>query len=152
MTGNDTLSRRRLRSWIRLLRFTRATENHLREFLRVNYQTTLPRFDVAAALYRNSDPMRMSELSKQLLVSNGNATNVVDRLERDGLAVRVPSSDDRRSILVALTEEGKSWFEEMAVSHEAEINRLFANTGHDELNLLRDFLHRIEESSNDRNG
>ena len=46
------LSRRRLRGWLRLLRLTRQTENHLREYLRVNHATTLPRFDVMAALYR----------------------------------------------------------------------------------------------------
>ncbi len=71
MSSTDALSRRRLRTWIRLLRITRSTENHLREYLRVNYDTTLPRFDVAAALYRVGKPMKMSELSQMLLVSKG---------------------------------------------------------------------------------
>ena len=70
----DELSKRRLRAWLRLLRVTRGTENHLREFLRVNHATTLPRFDVMAALHRAGGPMKMSALSRQLLVSNGNAT------------------------------------------------------------------------------
>ena len=63
-THDTPLSQRRLRTWIRLLRLTRSTENHLREFLRVNYDTTLPRFDVAAALHREAAPMKMSELSE----------------------------------------------------------------------------------------
>ena len=45
-------SKRRLKMWIRLLGVTRAAENHLREHLRVKHETTLPRFDVMAALYR----------------------------------------------------------------------------------------------------
>ncbi len=41
-----------------------------------------------------------------LLVSNGNATTVVDRLEKDGLVRRTPSETDRRTVFVALTPEG----------------------------------------------
>ncbi len=142
MKPTDALSRRRLRTWIRLLRITHGTENHLREFLRVNHDTTLPRFDVAAALYRVGKPMKMSELSQMLLVSNGNATTVVDRLEKDGLAAREPSAEDKRVVLVGLTSAGNTWFEELADAHENEINALFTNLGHDDLSLIRDLMHR----------
>lgn len=152
MSAQTTLRRRRLRTWLRLLRVTHRTENHLREFLRVNFDTTLPRFDVAAALYRNEGPMKMSELSLQLLVSNGNATTVVERLEKDGIARRVPSEFDRRVVLVELTEAGRRWFEEVARAHEAEIDRLFASLGHDELDTIRDLLHRVEGENNDTDG
>ncbi len=138
------LSRRRLRTWIRLLRITRRTENHLREFLRVNYDTTLPRFDVAAALYRAGKPIKMSELSQMLLVSNGNATTVVDRLEKDGFAARKPSENDRRVALVGLTEAGQEWFKDLAAAHEAEISTLFADLGHDNLTVIRDMMRRLE--------
>ena len=73
----DALSKRRLKMWIRLLGVTRVAESHLREFLRVGHGTTLPRFDVMAALYRRQGGVTMSELSRLLLVSNGNATTVV---------------------------------------------------------------------------
>src|SRR5690606_31826511 len=102
--GMSELSKRRLKAWIRLLRVTRAAENRLREFLRVRHGTTLPRFDVMAALYRRREGLTMSELSRMLLVSNGNATAVVDRLEAEGLARRTPSEADRRTVFVALTE------------------------------------------------
>ena len=77
---SDPLSKRRLKIWIRLLGVTRAAESHLRGFLRVKHETTLPRFDVMAALYRRREGMTMGELSRVLLVSNGNSTTVVDRL------------------------------------------------------------------------
>lgn len=146
------LDRRRLRTWLRLLRLTRRTENHLREFLRVKFDTTLPRFDVAAALYRETGPMKMSELSQRLLVSNGNATAVVDRMERDGMAARVPSDDDRRVTLVSLTEAGRRWFEGVAAAHEAEVNTLFARLGHDELDTVRDLLRRVEGEGDGKTG
>ena len=49
---SDPASKRRLKLWVRLLAVTRRTEAELREFLRLNHATTLPRFDVMAALYR----------------------------------------------------------------------------------------------------
>ena len=83
-TASDALSKQRLRLWLHLLRTTRSIEADLREFLRVAHQTTLPRFDVMAALYRSPEPQTMTELSRHLLVSNGNITTVVDRLVMAG--------------------------------------------------------------------
>lgn len=140
-----SLSKRRLKTWIRLLGVTRAAENELREFLRVNHATTLPRFDVMAALWRRREGLTMSELSRMLLVSNGNATAVVDRLERDGLAKRTQSSVDRRTVHVALTEEGLRQFEGLAGDHEAEVDRIFANLTESDLDALTDILRRAAE-------
>ncbi len=140
---SDPLSKRRLKMWIRLLGVTRAAESHLREFLRVQHDTTLPRFDVLAALYRRRDGVTMSELSRMLLVSNGNATTVVDRLENDGLVRRTPSETDRRTVFVALTPEGLRQFEVLATQHEAEVSRLFANLSEADLDVLTDILKRM---------
>ncbi len=96
------LSKRRLKMWVQMLRVTHRLEGHLREFLRTQHGSTLPRFDVMAALHRRDDGVTMSELSRLLLVSNGNVTAVVDRLERDGLARRTTSDEDRRSVYAAL--------------------------------------------------
>ena len=77
---HPSLSKRCLKTWIRLLRLTRSVEAQLRECLRTGFDTTLPRFEVMAALYRRRDNVTMSELSRLLLILNGNATAVVDRL------------------------------------------------------------------------
>ena len=140
---SDPLSKRRLKMWVRLLGVTRAAESHLREFLRVQHDTTLPRFDVMAALYRRREGVTMSELSRLLLVSNGNATTVVDRLENDGLVRRTPSETDRRTVFVALTPEGLRQFEGLATQHEAEVSRLFANLSEADLEALTDILKRM---------
>ncbi len=137
------LSKRKLKMWIRLLGVTRASENTLREYLRVRHQTTLPRFDVMAALYRRRDGVTMSELSRMLLVSNGNATAVVDRLEADGMVRRTPSDTDRRTVYVALTPEGIAAFETMASGHEAEVDKLFAGLSEADLDALTEILKRM---------
>lgn len=137
-----SLSKRRLKSWIRLLRLTRTVEADLRDFLRRGHDTTLPRFDVMAALYRRREALTMSELSRLLLVSNGNATAVVDRLEKDGLARRTPAPNDRRTVHVALTGDGMTRFEAMAQEHEARIDALFSGLSAEDLDTLRDILQR----------
>lgn len=140
----EALSKHRLKTWIRLLRVTRSVETELREFLRVEHDNTLPRFDVLAALYRATDGLTMGELSQQLLVSNGNATAVVDRLERDGLVLRAPSLVDRRVVEVRLTPTGRSQFEAQAGPHEARVDELFAGLDPADLDLLDHLLHRLE--------
>jgi len=137
------LSKRRLKAWIRLLGVTRIAESHLREFLRTGHATTLPRFDVMAALYRRRDGVTMSELSRLLLVSNGNATAVVDRLETDGLVRRTQSDSDRRTVFVALTPEGLQQFEGLAAQHEAEVDKLFSGLSGEDLDALTAILKRM---------
>jgi DNA-binding MarR family transcriptional regulator len=139
----DPLSKRRLRLWLRLLRVTRFTEAQLREFLRVEHGSTLPRFDVMAALHRSNDDLTMTELSRMLLVSNGNTTAVVDRLENDGLVTRTPSAADRRVVHVALTEPGKRHFEQLAVDHEAHVDSLFSGVSTSDLDALEVLLARM---------
>ncbi|HSF63881.1 MAG TPA: MarR family transcriptional regulator [Paracoccaceae bacterium] len=140
---DDPLSKRRLKLWIRLLGVTRAAEGHLREHLRTRHDTTLPRFDVMAALWRRREGVTMSDLSRMLLVSNGNATAVVDRLEKDGLARRTPLVTDRRTVHVALTDEGLRVFEGLAASHEAEVNALFAGLTEDDIDAMTAILKRM---------
>ncbi len=139
---DQPLSKRRLKTWLRLLRLTRMVEARLREHLRTGHDSTLPRFDVMAALHRARAPMTMSELSRLLLVSNGNATAVMDRLERDGLATRTPAATDRRTVHVALTGAGKAAFEAMAEAHEACLDHLLAGLTAEDMDTLRDILRR----------
>ncbi len=86
----ESASKARLRLWLRLLKAARLVEAELRERLRTGHGTTLPRFDVMAALARTPRGCRMSELSGVLRVSNGNVTGIVDRLEAEGLVGAPP--------------------------------------------------------------
>ena len=137
------LSKRRLKLWIRLLGVTRGAENRLREYLRVEHGTTLPRFDVMAALFRRRDGVTMSELSRMLLVSNGNATAVVDRLEAEGLVRRTPSETDRRTVYVALTKTGLASFETLAADHERAVDAIFSALSEDDLDRLTEVMKRM---------
>jgi DNA-binding MarR family transcriptional regulator len=124
---NEADSKARLRLWIRLLRATRLIENDVRERFKSTFDATLPRFDVMAALYRNPDGMLMSEISRFLMVSNGNVTGIVDRLVSDGFVVRAQRNGDRRTSFVSLTRKGRTVFEDMASAHEGWIDELLAS-------------------------
>src|SRR5262249_38720238 len=97
---SPSLSKQRLRLWVRILRTARAIEAEVRERRRVESGTTLPQFDVMAALERKPDGMTMTELSRFLMVSNGNVTGIIDRLVSEKLVTRRAPADDRRAILV----------------------------------------------------
>jgi DNA-binding MarR family transcriptional regulator len=107
-----------LRLWLRMLSCTVRIENHVRSRLRGDFSTTLPRFDLMAQLERNPGGLRMSELSKRLMVSGGNVTGITDQLEREGLVARTLERGDRRAITVKLTEAGFKRFRVMAAQHE----------------------------------
>ena len=68
----EPVAKQKLRLWLRLLRASRGIEAELRARLRVEFGTTLPKFDVMAALARKGAGMTMTEVSRFLMVSNGN--------------------------------------------------------------------------------
>ena len=78
-------SKMRLRLWLKILKASKFIESELRERLRIEFETTLPRFDVMAALYRAEKGLKMNALSGVLKVSNGNVTGIIDRLVNDGV-------------------------------------------------------------------
>jgi len=117
-------SKARLRLWIRLLRASRLIEGVTRERLKAQFGATLPRFDVLAALYRKPGGMLMSEISRFLMVSNGNVTGIVDRLVADGFVARSQRNGDRRTSFVSLTRKGRTAFAAMAAAHESWIDEL----------------------------
>lgn len=125
-------SKTRLRLWLRMLQVTRGVEAQLRENFREQFASTLPRFDVMAALQRYPKGLKMSELSGVLKVSNGNVTGIVDRLVSDGLIIRSPVPGDRRALLVRLTRRGEEEFAHQAASHQQWIDDLLSVIDQDE--------------------
>jgi DNA-binding MarR family transcriptional regulator len=125
-TAPRPLSKQRLRMWIRLLRAARGIEVELRERLRKQFAITLPQFDVMAALARNETGMNMTELSRMVMVSNGNVTGIIDRLAADRLVLRQAPATDRRSYIVRLTPKGAAQFAVVAKAHEGWIDELLS--------------------------
>ncbi|MCJ8300337.1 MAG: MarR family transcriptional regulator [Pseudomonadales bacterium] len=145
--GQPALEKQRLRVWLRLLKVSRTIESELRERLRREYSSTLPRFDVLSALQRAPQGLKMSQLSSVLMVSNGNVTGIIDRHVKDNLVVRVPVGGDKRAMMVKLTEQGERHFSEMATSHSQWLNELMQDVGAEDAAVLLQLLGNIDSQS-----
>jgi DNA-binding MarR family transcriptional regulator len=130
----------KLRVWLKLLRTTRATEAALRESLRKEFGSTLPRFDVMAALARTDAGLTMTVLSRKLLVSNGNVTGIVERLVADRLVSRSHEAGDKRATRVRLTPKGRAEFAAMAVAHEQWVDQILDGLDATDVRMLLDVL------------
>ena len=146
----EPASKSRLRLWLRLLKTARVIEAEVRENLRRDHDTTLPRFDVMAALMRADAGLKMSELSDELRVSNGNVTGIVDRLVQDGMVVRVPVEGDRRATRVALTQKGRDEFAGLAATHESWIDDLLNGVDPGEAAAMGEHLRAIVQRIDER--
>ena len=147
-TADD--ARERLRLWLDLLRTTRAVEAELRARMRATFGVSLGRFDAMAALHRAAPrPLRMGELAGALMVSGGNATALVDRLEADGSVRREPVPGDRRAATVALTEAGAAEFERMAAVHARWVDELFGGLDAGEIAAARRALASVVDGLRD---
>ena len=161
MSGPDTAreklpasfpAKRSVRLWLRLLSCSMTVEKAVRSRLRAEFDTTLPRFDVMAALERAPGGLTMTELSEHLLVSNGNVTGLVQRMAQDGLAARRAVDGDRRSQKVTLTPAGRAAFAKMARAHEGWINEMFGGLTEAEAEQLRGLLGKLHAAMEGRDG
>lgn len=146
MNTHDLPSKSRLRLWLKLLKANNLIENNVRQKLRAQHVTTLPRFDVMSALSRYPDGLKMSEISDLLRVSNGNITGIVDRLTEEGLAQRVAVPGDRRASLVRLTPKGAETFTAQAQDHETWINTMLAGLSQTDADAITSGLDNLIDS------
>ena len=136
-------SKARLRLWLKILKTSKVVEAELREKMRKEFATTLPRFDVMAALSRTEDGLRMSQISGVLKVSNGNITGIVERLVNEKLAVRTPFKGDRRALVIKLTAKGRRTFDMQAAEHEIWVANIFEQVNQAEAENLISALENI---------
>jgi DNA-binding MarR family transcriptional regulator len=139
-----------LRLWLRLLSCTTLIERRIGDGLRDNFGSSLARFDVLAQLANarrdGARHLSMSELSRRLMVTNGNVTGLIGRLEAEGLVRRSRDPSDGRSHLVELTGPGRTAFARMARRHREWIDELFASLGEGHRSQLFSLLGTLKSS------
>jgi DNA-binding MarR family transcriptional regulator len=80
------------------------------------------------------------------MVSNGNVTGVIDRLEKTGFARRVRAEHDRRIQYIELTTRGRTEFNKMATQHERWLADLFSDLSLTDMSKLQGLLLKARES------
>jgi DNA-binding MarR family transcriptional regulator len=147
----DAADRIALRTWLRLLACSNTIEGQIRSRLRARFLTTLPRFDLLAQLdAAASESVRgltMSELSRRLMVTNGNLTGLVDRLARERLVTRAVLPRDRRTQIVRLTPAGKQALDAMTPDHLAWVSAMFTRLTEQERMQLYTLLGKLKTSA-----
>lgn len=128
-------------AWIRLMKAYNLVLREARDSL--NGQCTLSQFDMLALLVREPKGMTPADLSRCLLVTAGNITGLVDRMERMDWVKRVPDSGDRRVSRVQLTETGAAVAGKLIPRHITDIERLFTVLHPPEKTRLRQLLDKL---------
>jgi DNA-binding MarR family transcriptional regulator len=135
-----------LRLWLRLLTCANLVEAEVRRRLRARFDTTLPRFDLLAALDRAPDGLTSGEVSRRMMVSNGNVTGLAARLEAEGLIERRLDSTDRRAVRLSLTGRGRREFARQSRAHEGWIAELLGQLSPEERSALHGLLGQAKSS------
>lgn len=133
VSGASDGQKPQLRLWLRMLSITKIISQEIRRRLRLEFHATLPQFDLLAQLYRERDGLRLGELSRRTMVTNGNITGLADRLETDGLIARENLDGDRRVTVAKLTKQGRETFAAMAKAHEGWLRELMSDIDDDAL-------------------
>lgn len=130
-----------LRVWVTLARcyatYAKAVAAKVQE-----HGLTTPQFGTLEALY-HLGPLSLGELADKLLVTGGNVTYVMDRLEDQGLVYRFRRPDDRRVILARLTPEGRELVAEAFPSHASYVEHLSRHLTEEEQETLADLLRTL---------
>lgn len=132
---------RALRLWIALARcystYARAVSCKIAE-----YGLTAPQFGVLEALH-HLGPLALGELADKLLVTGGNVTYVMDRLEEQGYVRRERSPEDRRVVQAKLTPKGRVLITDVFPGHGEFIERLSGHLAPAEQDELRSLLKKL---------
>jgi MarR family transcriptional regulator, 2-MHQ and catechol-resistance regulon repressor len=127
-----------LRLWVALARcyatYSKAIASKVQD-----YGLTPPQFGTLEALF-HLGPLSLGELAEKLLVTGGNVTYVMDRLEDQGLVYRYRRPDDRRVIQARLTEEGRDLVAEVFPGHASYMEHLSRHLSEDEQKALGGLL------------
>jgi DNA-binding MarR family transcriptional regulator len=136
----------KLRTWLILLRRVGSLKKSVDASFNESFGVSLSRFDVLAALERSDkNGLKAGELTKLLVVTDGNTTQVTNKLVRDGLLIRKPDDQDRRCVIYALTEAGTNMFHEMAANNMKQIVHIFRNFNAQDLTTLQALLDKFDK-------
>lgn len=141
-------ARQSLLAWLDLLRAANVIKKDIDARFQEAFAQSISRFDALAALERaDCGALRAGALSRQLVVSEGNVTQLMSRLLRDGLVQRRDDERDGRIVIYALSDRGRRLFKRMARAHRRWIGDIFAGLSEAELTGLRELLRQLPEQA-----
>ncbi|WML43506.1 MarR family transcriptional regulator [Neobacillus sp. PS3-40] len=122
--GNDSISQS-LKLFIVLSRAYKAINEHVNKMIQ-NNGLNPTEFAVLELLYHKGD-QPLQQIGGKILLASGSITYVVDKLEQKGLLKRIACPKDRRVTYAQITDEGKTFIEEIFPEHAKQIDQLMSS-------------------------
>jgi DNA-binding MarR family transcriptional regulator len=135
----------RMRTWLALVGCFTSVERSLRRRLNRVFGSSLPRYDVLTALVQFPDGLTMGQLASRLMVSKGNITGVVGRLQEHRFVRQATSRTDRRVQVVTLTAKGRELWDQMHAEYRAVIDELLSPLSKAQAKALTQSLIQAQE-------
>ena len=120
--------------------------NDTEHFLKTNYDLLHSHIDVLASLYFNGNSLSPTDLYDAIVFSSGGMTKVLKKLEERNLIKREASSNDKRSMLISLTQEGKDLIENCMIEVAKQKEKKFSILTQKEKEDLKNILSKITYS------
>lgn len=114
-----------------------------REML-TNYKITPPQFIALQWLFDEGD-MTIGELSNKMYLACSTTTDLVDRMEKNNLVMRVKNPSDRRVVQIHLLEEGERIIDEVIKKRQAYLEEVLTNFSVEEIQLLQTNLMKLHQ-------
>ena len=130
-----------LNAFIKLMRSTESLNNRLNKHL-AQADLTVSQFGTLEVLH-HLGPLNQRTIGEKLLKSGGNVTMVIDNLEKCGHVKREPDPNDRRAVLIHLTETGQEFIEDFFPKHLEKIKEEFSVLTEEEKKTLADICKKI---------
>lgn len=127
--------------YVALTRATQWLNAHTDKDIR-QYGLTRTEFGVLELLYhKGSQPIQ--QICGKVLMSSGNITYVIDKLEKKGYVSRRASTEDRRLIYAEITESGQQFIEEVFPKHTAVIEQAMAGLSTEEKAVAAQLMKKL---------
>ncbi|TFD92450.1 MarR family winged helix-turn-helix transcriptional regulator [Jeotgalibacillus sp. R-1-5s-1] len=106
------------------------------------YTITPPQFIALQWLFEDGD-MTIGELSTKMYLACSTTTDLVDRMERNSLVMRVKDENDRRVVRIHLLEEGERIIEEVIKKRQHDLNEVLSDFSTEEVDALAKALNKL---------
>jgi DNA-binding MarR family transcriptional regulator len=104
---------------------------------------SLPKLAALDRLMQAGGSLPLGQLAERLACVKSNVTQLVDRLDADGLVTREPDLNDGRSRLAVITEAGRQAHERGTIAHRAAEHHLFSTLTPDEATRLAEIIEKL---------
>nr|WP_253957845.1 MarR family transcriptional regulator [Metabacillus halosaccharovorans] len=109
-----------------------------------DYHITPPQFVALQWLWENGD-LTIGELSTKMFLACSTTTDLIDRMEKNKLVIRVKDPQDRRVVRIHLLDEGERIIEEVIQKRQHYLNDMIINFDQDELHALEKSLIKLQQ-------